>query len=454
MRLQVGSSTALAITLSLAGCFNPPPGDGETTATTTLPDTTGAPPTSSTSTSTAPTGETTADVPATTSSTCPGGCGPTTDDSSSTTTTTNTTGDVPVTATSDTGDSSSTGGPPDVPQPEFEFHHLTPVAEAHALVVADFDQDSVPDIAVSQTKLVDPSFSVIWGDNPISAQAFSAADSVAIAAHNVDGDNFPDIVLAHRTEGTIRTYSGDGMTFTGNLAADLGGCDSPSWLASAEFDGQPTLIDWAVGCSGLIDAHTIPGSGNGGFGAPLNTDLTQFASSVALVDLVGSVGPVDLIVVSQTQDRVGIYPGNDMQQFTVLGSFEYPIADAFGVAIGQVDGDLIPDFMVLSPADGTCHLFLGKAGGVTPSPAFDCGPKPGDIVLADLNGDELDDLVTLHPEQFQVAYSHGDGTFTAPITYLTIDPPIRAATGLFDNDDLPDITFTTATAVYVYRQIG
>ena len=66
---------------------------------------------------------------------------------------------------------------------------------------------------------------------------------------------------------------------------------------------------------------------------------------------------------------------------------------------------------------------------------------PVDLVVADLDNDGSLDVVVASssPGRVTVARGHGDGTFDAPVTYLTAGMPVQMAVGDLDEDGFLDL---------------
>ena len=131
----------------------------------------------------------------------------------------------------------------------------------------------------------------------------------------------------------------------------------------------------------------------------------------------------------------------------------YPVgASPSAVAVGDFNGDGIPDIAVANLGSNTVSIFLGNGAG-TFSPAPNCsattincvtGSAPKGIVVADFNGDgHLDIAVTDSGSHYiSVLLGNGDGTFQPKVDFPTGTAPWGIAVGDFNGDGIPDIAVT------------
>ena len=95
-----------------------------------------------------------------------------------------------------------------------------------------------------------------------------------------------------------------------------------------------------------------------------------------------------------------------------------------GIAVGDVNGDGIPDLLAQSYS-GPYQVLLGKGNGSfeAPKPVASSQSFAGPPILADVNNDGKLDLVYIFTSiQANVQLGNGDGTFRAPLTYTYTNP--------------------------------
>jgi hypothetical protein len=119
------------------------------------------------------------------------------------------------------------------------------------------------------------------------------------------------------------------------------------------------------------------------------------------------------------------------------------------VAVGDFNGDGIPDFAVANFISNNVTVFLSKGDGTFQAAVnYVSGPGlgwPSALKARDFNGDGVPDHVLSFGDGVRVLLGNGDGTFqTTPISYLAggaysvSDTPCFAV-GDFNGDSLPDL---------------
>jgi hypothetical protein len=138
------------------------------------------------------------------------------------------------------------------------------------------------------------------------------------------------------------------------------------------------------------------------------------------------------------------------------GSFADPVAYAAGanptdLAIGDVNGDGLADVMSLNLSDGTVSVLLGRGDGTfMPQPATAIGGNQlHALVVADFDGDGiLDAAVSSGGQSDQgrifVLLGKGDGTFKNPVAYAVGKQPGYLTIGDFNGDGIVDLAVSNS----------
>jgi len=113
---------------------------------------------------------------------------------------------------------------------------------------------------------------------------------------------------------------------------------------------------------------------------------------------------------------------------------------AGALALGALDGDLLLDLAVASPASATVTVLSGDgAGGFTLPRTVTLPGVPAEVAVADMNGDGRADLVVSSPGAGLVTVALADASFAlAPSIDLAAGGPAFAV-ALLDGDARPDI---------------
>jgi FG-GAP-like repeat len=141
------------------------------------------------------------------------------------------------------------------------------------------------------------------------------------------------------------------------------------------------------------------------------------------------------------------------QSGTFLDLTAIPVgASPIGVAVGDLNGDGIPDMAVANSGDSTISIALGNGDGSFKTPTtVPVGTYPGALAIADLNHDGKADLVVATTTGvLQVLLGNGDGTFGTPSTVVSGGSPVSSFPALqvadFNSDGNLDIALAVEYA--------
>jgi hypothetical protein len=378
---------------------------------------------------------------------------------------------------------------------------------ADSVAVADLNGDGKLDMVVANACqsvskqgycLGDGQISVMLGNgdgtfqNPITYDS-GGYMAVSVAIADLTGNGIPDIVVANQCLKPFDHYGQywcSGYSANGIISVFLGNGDgtfqSPVTYSSVGLvagsvaigdlnrDGIPDLVV-ADACVNFACASpggavsVLLGNGDGTFQKAVEYPSGgSDAFYAAVADLRGD-GILDIVVGNfcEAPDNcdvgsIGVLLGNGD------GTFQPAIAYVPGgqmgvVAIGDVNGDGIPDLVTTTGFDSRCagasdetclDVMLGNGDGTFQWPTtFDWGGYwySSALVIADMNGDGIPDLVmnacvglfcAADEAQIGVLLGNGDGTFQVPVTYSTgieYSATSSIAVGDVNGDGLPDV---------------
>ena len=163
-------------------------------------------------------------------------------------------------------------------------------------------------------------------------------------------------------------------------------------------------------------------------------------SAVAIGDLDGD-GVPDLTTTNGLSDDISVLMGNG--DGTFASHVTYAVGDGpQSVAIGDLDGDGAPDLAVANLWGDTVGVLMGNGDGTFGTHVV-CAAyeSPGSIAVSDLDGDGIPDLATanFYSNTASVLLGNGDGTFAAHVDYSVGNNPNSIAIGDLDRDGAPDL---------------
>ena len=142
----------------------------------------------------------------------------------------------------------------------------------------------------------------------------------------------------------------------------------------------------------------------------------------------------------------------------VFGRASFVTGDSpVALARGDLDGDGVPDVVVVDAQDDAISVLIGTAQGTfLPKVDYSTGTAPNALALGDFDLDgRLDVAVvgqncasgTCGPGSVSVLLGNGDGTFRAAVPYATNTNPQSVTVGDFDEDGVPDLAVVNAITI-------
>lgn len=335
------------------------------------------------------------------------------------------------------------------------------------LVVADFNNDGIPDVATVNLgyNFKGDTISVLLGVKGGGFQPQKvtsvAQNMAALAAADFNGDGKTDLVVvsAVLNEVFILLGKGDG-TFEPPMPISVG--SEPGFVAVGDFNGDG---DMDIAVSNFHGPITLLlGNGDGTFRR--GTDVTfRFGSpelfNIATADL-NRDGKIDLVVLT----RVGI----DFVVKTLLGNgdgtfqTDHDVTSApliFSFAIGDLNNDGIPDLAVeedslfIETLLGDGHGNFASAGKFNDDEVSSFS-NVQTIALADFNGDGFLDVVAADgfSDNVTILMGNGDGTLTAlPYFFGAEEGATWIGVGDFHGGPDPDIAVATTNSQTLSGQV-
>lgn len=276
------------------------------------------------------------------------------------------------------------------------------------ICVADFNGDGNLDLAIANHDA--KYLTLLLGDghggfspapgSPVTV--LSNPHTHGVAAGDFNGDGHRDLVTDSWAENKVTVVFGDGRGRFSSPGVQFAVGKRPYErvrVADVNGDGYPDIITTNLDGD---DVTILIGDGRGGFaqaaGSPFPAGKTPFG--VAVADLNGD-GTLDLAVVNFSghpeqaeNDGVTILLGDGKGGFKIMAGSPFPAGHApIRLAIGDVNGDGIPDVVTVNLASNDITILLGGRGAFTRADTIAVGNKPYGVAVGDLNGDGKADIV-------------------------------------------------------------
>jgi len=270
--------------------------------------------------------------------------------------------------------------------------------------------------------------------------AISSTTINEIVVADFNGDGFPDLAVGDDggqvAPGAvwILVNNGDG-TFKPAVKTTVK--DGPYHLFAADFNGDGKIDIATANDQVAAEINVLFGKGDGTFQSPITLTGLQGAGSLVAADFQGT-GRADIAVLDYLANAIVVFTANANGTFQPAQSF--PGGNGAGYLIyADLNNDGIPDLAAAyTNANSVQFLINNGAGGFTVSPPYVIGAEPSSMAvlnlggpIALLSGDNItgNALVQLGP---------GDGTLHAPQYIYTGVNPTAVATGDVNGDGKDD----------------
>ncbi len=313
-------------------------------------------------------------------------------------------------------------------------------------VVGDLNGDGKPDIAVAGGGAV----SVLLGNGDGTFQTPTPATApavglipYAVTVADLTGDGRSDIITANINDDSVSVLlqNSDG-TFETRQTFPTGSGTGPAAVTVADLTGDG-ISDLIVADYHSNSVSVLMGNGDGTFRAPQIFAVGDSPNDVTVADLRND-GKEDIISANKSSNTISVLLGNGDGIFQTQAVYAVgPSPSAVTVATLTDNG--IPDIITANHHNGTVSVLLGNGDGTfKPAKTYVAGGstgKAGAVVVADLTGDGISDIVVANSGSNSVSIlrGNGDGTFEPANAYAVGDDPRGLAVADLNVDGKEDI---------------
>ena len=278
----------------------------------------------------------------------------------------------------------------------------------------------------------------------------------SIAAADFNDDSLPDVAVAlsEANQISIRINEGDGGFVSDEIDIDLGtNGGGPMSLVVGQFNGAETPLDVAVANNFAANVMVLLDFDGADFESRQTIAVGDEPLDLALAQITGDADHLDFVVVNRADSTIQALLNDGQGSFSAAQPVNTGGRNPISIVTGPLIGDEAIDVAIVHAAPsspdspfGDVRVFAGDGtGGFSLMPEqYLVGATPTDLVAADFDGDEtgrLDLAVSnFGSNSISILTGNDNDTFTVqPQTLGTASGAFDIAAGDIDNDGDVDI---------------
>ncbi len=291
---------------------------------------------------------------------------------------------------------------------------------AKAMTLADADRDGSLDLILPRSDQPSVNYYLSPGQGPATKPSFNIPVEkkyTLIEAADLDGDGYPDLIGADGVGGTAQVAIIDPVAKTPRSQLSFTTGVSPSYIELGQVDGSAPL-DFLVACKGSNQVAIFLGQGGGAFGEAKLLPTVEKPKATVLGDLDGDAVP-DLVVLGD--NAAVIHAGKGGGEFAEPVDLVRDTTKLYThAAVGNVIGDGNMDLVVTEQKTISVYIFPGMGNRQFDAPIpIKVNAAPTTVVLADMNEDGLLDLTlsSYSGRSAAIILNQGQGNFGKVANY-------------------------------------